>query len=80
MADGRYGKFLLVSVLADKKKMISVFYQHKPIRKLNSSAIIGIGRYEKKLIGRLLKQILGRSLVGQLIGGQLIEVQLIGVN
>ena len=65
---------------ADKKKMISVFYQHKPIRKLNSSVIIGIGRYEKKLIGRPLKQILGHSLAGQLIGGQLIEVQSIGVN
>ena len=39
------------SVLADMKKMISVFYRYWPIRKLYLSACIGIGRYEKKLIG-----------------------------
>ena len=31
--------------------MISVFYRFRPIRKLYLSACIGIGRYEKKLIG-----------------------------
>ena len=33
------------------KKIISVFYRYRPIRKLYLSACIGIGQYEKKLIG-----------------------------
>ena len=43
-----------VSVSADMKKLISVFYWYRPIRKLYLSAFIGIGRYEKRLIGRPL--------------------------
>ena len=39
-----------VSVLADMKNYISVFYLYRPIRKLYLSAHIGIGRFEKKLI------------------------------
>ena len=34
-----------------KKKIISVFYRYRPIRKLYLSACIGIGQYEKKLMG-----------------------------
>ena len=45
---------LSVSVSADMKNCISVFYRYRPIRKLYLSAFIGIGRYEKKLIGRTL--------------------------
>ena len=37
-----------------RQKIISVFYRYRPIRNLNLSVIIGIGRYEKKLIGRPL--------------------------
>ena len=33
------------------KNFISVFYRYRPIRKLSLSGFIGIGRYEKKLIG-----------------------------
>ena len=36
------------------KKLISVFYRYRPIRKFHISGFIGIGRYEKKLIGRTL--------------------------
>ena len=36
------------------KNAISVFYRYRPIRKLSLSGFIGIGRYEKKLIGRTL--------------------------
>ena len=35
-------------------KFISVFYRYRPIRKLDLSAVIGIGRYGKKLIDRTL--------------------------
>ena len=47
---------LVISVLvsADMKKLISVFYRYRPIRKFHLSGFIGIGRYEKKLIGRTL--------------------------
>ena len=31
-------------------KFISVIYRYRPIRKLDLSAVIGIGRYGKKLI------------------------------
>ena len=44
----------IVSVSADMKNAISVFYWYRPIRKLRLSGFIGIGRYEKKLIGRTL--------------------------
>ena len=40
------------------KNFISVFYRYRPIRKLSLSGFIGIGRYEKKLIGHTLKQML----------------------
>ena len=44
-----------ISVLADMKNIISVIYRYRPIWKLNLSrnlsSFIGIGRYEKKLIG-----------------------------
>ena len=43
-----------LSVSADLKNIISVFYRYRPIRKLSLSGFIGIGRYEKKLIGRTL--------------------------
>ena len=46
-----------LSVSADKWKMLSVFYRYRPIRKLNLSVLIGIGRYEKKLIDRTLSKI-----------------------
>ena len=36
------------------KKLILVFYRYQPIRKFHLSGSIGIGRYEKKLIGRTL--------------------------
>ena len=36
------------------KNYISVFYWYRPIRKLRLSGFIGIGRYEKKLIGLTL--------------------------
>ena len=45
---------LSVSVSADMKIIISVFYRYRPIKKLSLSGFIGIGRYEKKLIGRTL--------------------------
>ena len=37
-----------------RQKIISFFYRYRPIRNLNLSVIIGIGQYEKKLIGRPL--------------------------
>ena len=43
-----------VSVSADMKKLISVFYRYRPIRKFHISGFIGIGQYEKKPIGRTL--------------------------
>ena len=42
------------SVSADVKKIISVFYRIGRFEKWNLSVHIGIGRYEKKLIGRTL--------------------------
>ena len=42
------------SVSADKKKRISVNYRIGRFKKHNKSVYIGIGRYEKKLIGRTL--------------------------
>ena len=36
-----------LSVSADMKNVISVFYRHRPIRKLSVSGFIGISRYEK---------------------------------
>ena len=60
---------LALSVLADMKNVISVFYQYRPLRKLSVSGFIIIGQYEKKLIshtnsGRtlLLKANLGWNL------------------
>ena len=44
----------MVSLSADMKNAISVFYWYRPIRKLRLSGFIGIGRYEKKLIGLTL--------------------------
>ena len=44
-----------VSLSADMKKLILVFYRYRPIRKLYLSAFIGIGRYEKRLIGHPLR-------------------------
>ena len=45
--------YLLVSVLsvslsADMKNFILVFYRYRPIRKLSLSGFIGISRYEKR--------------------------------
>ena len=45
---------VMVSLSADMKNAISVFYWYRPIRKLRLSGFIGIGRYEKKLIGHAL--------------------------
>ena len=42
------------SVSADMKKKLSVIYRIGRFRKWNLSVYIGIGRYEKKLIGRTL--------------------------
>ena len=42
------------SVSADLKKSISVIYRIGRFKKWNLSVYIGIGRYEKKLIGRTL--------------------------
>ena len=47
---GKYEKCHMASM----KNVILVFYQYRPIRKLNLSVLIGIGRYEKKLIDRTL--------------------------
>ena len=44
----------VLSVSADMKNFMAVFYQYRPIRKLSLSGFIGIGRYEKKLICRTL--------------------------
>ena len=40
------------------KNVILVFYRYQLIKKLSISGFIGIGRYEKKLIGHTLKQML----------------------
>ena len=50
---------LSVSVSADMEKFISVIYWYQPIRKLDLSAVIGIGRYGKKLIDRTLNSSTG---------------------
>ena len=42
------------SASADMKKSISVIYRIGRFKKWNLSVSIGIGRYEKKLIGRTL--------------------------
>ena len=42
----------LLSVSANKEKIISEYYRHWPIRKFNLSVIIGIGQYEEMLIDR----------------------------
>ena len=42
------------SVSADMKKILSVIYRIGRFKKWNLSVLIGIGRYEKKLIGRTL--------------------------
>ena len=42
------------SVLAYMKKSISVFYRIGHFEKWNLSVYIGIGQYEKKIIGRAL--------------------------
>ncbi len=44
----------IVSVSADMKKSISVIYRIGRFKKWLLSVHIGIGRYEKKLIGRTL--------------------------
>ena len=44
----------VLSVSAGMKNFMAVFHQYRPIRKLSLSGFIGIGRYEKKLIGRTL--------------------------
>ena len=43
-----------LSVSADMEKFISVIYRYRPIRKLDLSVIIGIGRYGKIHIVRTL--------------------------
>ena len=42
------------SVLADMKKSLSVIYRIGRFKKWHLLVLIGIGRYEKKLIGRTL--------------------------
>ena len=42
------------SVSADMKKILSVIYRIGQFKKWHLSVLIGIGRYEKKLIGRTL--------------------------
>ena len=55
-----------ISVSADMKNIISVFYRYRPIRKLSLLGFIGIGRYEKKLIGRTLTRPVVRKGILQL--------------
>ena len=43
------------SVSADMKKILSAIYRIGRFEKWDLSVLIGIGRYEKKLIGRTLK-------------------------
>ena len=45
---------LSVSVSADMKKILSAIYRIGRFEKWDLSVLIGIGRYEKKLIGRTL--------------------------
>ena len=58
----RQYSFGMVSVLADilvlPMREMSYGYQYRLIRKLRSLGFIGIGRYEKKLIGRTLHCVL----------------------
>ena len=51
---GASGNTTTSYISADMKNIISVFYRYRPIRKFHLSAFIGIGRYEKNLIGRTL--------------------------
>jgi len=44
----------VLSVLANMKNTLSVFYRYRTIKRLSLSGFIGIGRYKKKLIGRTL--------------------------
>ena len=46
------------SVSADMKKILSAIYRIGRFEKWDLSVLIGIGRYEKKLIGRTLFQVL----------------------
>ena len=55
------------SVSADMKKILSVIYRIGRFKKWNLSVLIGIGRYEKKLIGRTLR---GSRLPGKQIAGE----------
>ena len=48
---------LSVSVSADMEKFLSVIYRYRPIRKLDLSVTIGIGRYGKSHIDRTLYEI-----------------------
>ena len=45
------------SVSADMKKKLSVIYRIGRFKKWHLSVYIGIGRYEKKLIGRTLNDV-----------------------
>ena len=52
-----------LSVSADMEKFISVIYRYWPIRKLDLSVIIGIGRYGKRHIDRTLTKSVEKLLV-----------------
>ena len=58
-----YSISVSVSVSANMKNVISVFYRYRPIRKLSLSGFIGIGRYEKKLISRTLAKSISGGLL-----------------
>ena len=48
------------SVSADMKKILSAIYRIGRFEKWDLSVLIGIGRYEKKLIGRTLTLIFNK--------------------
>ena len=51
------------SVSADMKKRLSVMYRIGRFKKWHLSVDIGIGRYEKKLIGRTQNLVMGTYIV-----------------
>ena len=51
------------SVSADMKKILSAIYRIGRFEKWDLSVLIGIGRYEKKLIGRTLNTIIDQNAI-----------------
>ena len=61
------------SVSADMKILISAIYRYRPIRKRELWAYIGIGRYEKKLIGLPLHRVITNYLTYGTIGDHILN-------